>query len=97
MLYHHCPRCRLAIRCRADSLLIEHCPRCLARAGIATTMFSSPLDATQLRAAGRDDHAWAPASKDTSPVPTPRGTHRRHEVTDPLTRVARYRPGFDRL
>lgn len=69
MLYHHCPRCRLAIRCRAGSLLVEHCPRCWARAGVATSMFSSPLDATQLRAAGRHDDAWTLASEDTTPLP----------------------------
>jgi len=67
MLYRHCPRCRLAIRCRAGYLLVEHCPRCLARAGIATPMFSSPLDAVQLRAGG-DGNARAPASDDTAPV-----------------------------
>jgi len=50
MLYQHCPRCRLAIRCRASYLALEHCPRCLARAGIVTAMFTSPLDAVELRA-----------------------------------------------
>jgi hypothetical protein len=54
MLYQHCPRCRLAIRCRASHLVLEHCPRCLGRAGIATVMFASPLNATELRAAERD-------------------------------------------
>jgi hypothetical protein len=66
MLYRHCPRCRLAIRCRTG-LLVEHCPRCLARAGILTSMFSSPLDAMQLRA-GRDGDAGASSSDDTAPV-----------------------------
>ena len=41
----HCPRCRLAIRCRADYLTMTHCPRCLARAGMRTTLFASPLNA----------------------------------------------------
>ncbi|MEY2516979.1 MAG: hypothetical protein QOJ89_4337 [bacterium] len=49
MLYQHCPRCRLAIRCRASFLALEHCPRCLGRAGILTTMFTSPLNAIELR------------------------------------------------
>ena len=51
MLYQHCPRCRLAIRCRASYLALEHCPRCLGRAGILTVMFTSPLNAIELRAA----------------------------------------------
>ena len=54
MLYQHCPRCRLAIRCRASYLALEHCPRCLARAGIATAMFTSPLNAVELRAGGSE-------------------------------------------
>ena len=54
MPYQHCPRCRLAIRCRASYLALEHCPRCLARAGVLTTLFTSPLDAIELRAAESD-------------------------------------------
>lgn len=54
MPYQHCPRCRLAVRCRASYLALEHCPRCLGRAGILTTMFTSPLNAAELRAAGTD-------------------------------------------
>ena len=50
MLYQHCPRCRLAIRCRASYLALERCPRCLGRAGIVTAMFTSPLNAVELRA-----------------------------------------------
>lgn len=49
MRYLHCPRCRLAIRCRADYLTMRHCPRCLAHAGIATKLFTSPLNAYELR------------------------------------------------
>ncbi len=51
MLYQHCPRCRLAIRCRASYLALKHCPRCLGRAGIVTAMFTSPLNAVELREA----------------------------------------------
>jgi hypothetical protein len=54
MLYQHCPRCRLAIRCRASYLALEHCPRCLGRAGILTAMFTSPLNAAELRAAAAE-------------------------------------------
>lgn len=49
MTYLHCPRCRLAIRRRADFLTLDHCPRCLARTAIAVPLFSSPLDALELR------------------------------------------------
>jgi hypothetical protein len=57
MFYRHCPRCRLAIRCRATYLALDHCPRCLGRAGILTTMFSSTLNAVELRAAETEgDH-----------------------------------------
>lgn len=48
MMYLHCARCRLAIRVRADYLILTNCPRCLARAGLASRMFSSPLNATEL-------------------------------------------------
>jgi tRNA G26 N,N-dimethylase Trm1 len=49
--YQHCPRCRLAIRCRATYLSLTNCPRCLARAGIVSPLFHSPLNAMELRAA----------------------------------------------
>lgn len=49
MTYQHCPRCRLAIRCRTSYLTLTSCPRCLARAGIVSPMFSSPLSAMELR------------------------------------------------
>ena len=54
MTYLHCPRCRLAIRSRANYLLLDNCPRCLARAAIVSPMFSSPLNAMELR--GNDEH-----------------------------------------
>jgi hypothetical protein len=49
MTYLHCPRCRLAIRQRAEFLTLANCPRCLARTAIAVPLFSSPLDAFELR------------------------------------------------
>jgi len=65
MTYLHCPRCRLAVRCRASYLAFSNCPRCIARAAIASPMFSSPLDALELRAMQRErDPAHA-----TSPPP----------------------------
>ena len=55
MTYQHCPRCQLhAIRCRASYLKLTSCPRCLARAGIVSPMFSSPLNAMELRGAEPD-------------------------------------------
>ena len=54
MTYLHCPRCRLAVRCRASYLTFTNCPRCIARAAIVSPMFSSPLDGAQLRAAARE-------------------------------------------
>jgi tRNA G26 N,N-dimethylase Trm1 len=54
MTYLHCPRCRLAVRCRASYLAFTNCPRCIARAAIVSPMFSSPLDGAQLREAGAD-------------------------------------------
>ncbi|HEV7805596.1 MAG TPA: hypothetical protein VGO80_07260 [Solirubrobacteraceae bacterium] len=53
MTYLHCPRCRLAVRCRASYLAFTNCPRCIARAAIVSPMFSSPLDGAQLRATER--------------------------------------------
>ncbi len=50
MTYMHCPRCRLAIHCRAPYLTLTHCPRCLARAAIATPLFASALNGHELRA-----------------------------------------------
>ena len=52
-MYLHCPRCRLAIRCRADYLRLSSCPRCLAHAAIVSPLFSSPLNGVELREAGR--------------------------------------------
>lgn len=51
MTYQHCPRCRLAIRCRATYLMLAHCPRCLARAAMISPLFCSELNAMQLRTA----------------------------------------------
>jgi anti-sigma regulatory factor (Ser/Thr protein kinase) len=50
MTYLHCPRCRLAIRCRADYLTLTNCPRCLARTAIAVELFASSLTASELQA-----------------------------------------------
>lgn len=50
MTYLHCPRCRLAINCRAHYLMMTNCPRCLARTGIPSALFASPLNAIDLRA-----------------------------------------------
>jgi tRNA G26 N,N-dimethylase Trm1 len=50
-IYLHCPRCRLAIKCRADNLTLTDCPRCLARAAIAAPLFASPLNDADLHAA----------------------------------------------
>jgi hypothetical protein len=70
MSYLHCPRCRLAIRCRAGFLTMGHCPRCLAHAGIATTLFASPLNAYELHVARADRPERArhrrPAAGDSS-------------------------------
>ena len=68
MTYQHCPRCRLAIRCRASYLKLTSCPRCLARAGIISTMFSSPLNAMELRGAEPDR---PPPRVGDSPGPAP--------------------------
>ncbi len=50
MTYLHCPRCRLAIKSRADYLGPTNCPRCLARAAIASPLFASALNGLELRA-----------------------------------------------
>ena len=47
----HCPRCRLAITCRADYLKLTSCPRCLARAAIVSPLFEAPLNRIELRGA----------------------------------------------
>ena len=62
--YQHCPRCRLAIRRRAHYLTLKNCPRCLARAGIVSPMFTSPLNAMELRAS--DARPPAPVAIDAS-------------------------------
>jgi hypothetical protein len=50
-MYLHCPRCRLAIRCRVDNAIPANCRRCLTRAGIAVPVFASPLNGAELWAA----------------------------------------------
>jgi tRNA G26 N,N-dimethylase Trm1 len=52
-MYLHCPRCRLAINCRAAYLTLTNCPRCLARAAIASPLFMSGLNASELHATTR--------------------------------------------
>lgn len=54
MIYLHCPRCRLAIKCVADYLILTNCPRCLARAAIAAPLFASPLNSVELHATNRE-------------------------------------------
>ena len=49
MTYQHCPRCRLAIRRRVEFLTLANCPRCLGRTSIAVPLFTSPLNAVELR------------------------------------------------
>ena len=73
MIYLHCPRCRLAVRCRANYLMFSNCPRCIARAAIATPMFSSPLDAHELRAAQRtsDPEPRVPVARERTPIQPP--------------------------
>jgi tRNA G26 N,N-dimethylase Trm1 len=73
MTYLHCPRCRLAVRCRASYLTFSNCPRCIARAAIATPMFTSPLDAHELRVAQRA----------TDPEPRVPVAHRRRPIQPP--------------
>jgi hypothetical protein len=61
MTYMHCPRCRLAIRRRVNYLTLVHCPRCLARTAIAVPLFTSPLNAAELRRAADPLHHEQPA------------------------------------
>ena len=61
MTYLHCPRCRLAIRRRVDYLTLANCPRCLARTAIAVPLFTSPLNAVELRRAPDTLHHEEPA------------------------------------
>ena len=76
MSYLHCPRCRLAIKCRADYLTMRYCPRCLAHAGIPTTLFASPLNAYELHAA-RPDGPAAPATGRPAAQDSSTGARRR--------------------
>jgi len=69
MTHLHCPRCRLAIRCRADYLRLTNCPRCLARAAITSPLFTSALNATDL-------HAARAHVDDAPPPPPPAGSRR---------------------
>jgi len=61
MTYLHCPRCRLAIKCRAEYLILTNCPRCLARTAITSPLFVSPLDGAELHAARDSDALPRPA------------------------------------
>jgi hypothetical protein len=54
-MYLHCPRCRLAIKCRVDNPIPVNCRRCLARAAIAVPVFASQLNGAELRAADGGD------------------------------------------
>jgi hypothetical protein len=45
MSYVNCPRCRLTVRLRHDSVTPEHCPRCQARHGVQSKVFLSPTPA----------------------------------------------------
>lgn len=53
MTYLQCPRCRLAIRCRAHYLMLTNCPRCLARAAVVSPLSASVLRPAELGAAAR--------------------------------------------
>ena len=52
MTYLNCPRCHLAILERVMRLLAGDCPRCLAREGVRSLMFASPLPYRELTNAG---------------------------------------------
>jgi len=93
MIYLHCPRCRLAITCRADYLMIlTNCPRCrlaiTCRADylmiltncprcLAHAAIAAPLFASPLN--GAELHAAQPPApaRAAELVHTPRGTRRR--------------------
>jgi hypothetical protein len=68
MTYLHCPRCRLAIRRRADFLTLDHCPRCLARTATAVPLFTSPLNAIELRERATPLNAIALRDRDAPTV-----------------------------
>jgi tRNA G26 N,N-dimethylase Trm1 len=68
MNYQHCPRCRLAIRIRASYLTLVNCPRCLARARIVSPLFTSPLDASELRATEAGAPPTLPARRRALPA-----------------------------
>ncbi|HWC27716.1 MAG TPA: hypothetical protein VG474_14095 [Solirubrobacteraceae bacterium] len=61
-IYLHCPRCRLAVTCRATYLTLTNCPRCLARAALVSPLFASPLNGMELRGAEAPARAARTAS-----------------------------------
>jgi tRNA G26 N,N-dimethylase Trm1 len=87
MTYLHCPRCRLAVRCRASYLTFTNCPRCIARAAIVSPMFSSPLDGTQLRATDRaqQDAPQPRTRRERYAPPRPHPASRADEASRPLS------------
>jgi tRNA G26 N,N-dimethylase Trm1 len=49
-LYWHCRRCRLAIRQWGSGPPPDECPRCRQYSGVYSPLFSSQLNARELRA-----------------------------------------------
>jgi hypothetical protein len=49
MSYVNCPRCRLTVRLRHDSLTPEFCPRCAAKHGVQSKVYLSPTPARLFR------------------------------------------------
>lgn len=104
MIYLHCPRCRLAIACRADYLMIlTNCPRCLARAAITAPLFASPLNGAELHASDREPAHAAELAHTPQPGNAPAMTRAdparqppRRAPADAVAATAQRRPGSSR-
>jgi hypothetical protein len=65
MSYVNCPRCRLTVRLRFDSLAPEHCPRCEARHGVKEPVFLSPVPSRLFQRPDQVAAAEAPGAEAT--------------------------------
>jgi hypothetical protein len=65
MSYVNCPRCRLTVRLRDDSLTPEYCPRCAAKHGVHSKVY---LTATPARLFSRPQASVEPTTRPAAPA-----------------------------
>jgi hypothetical protein len=65
MSYVNCPRCRLTVRLREDSLAPEYCPRCASKHGVHSKVY---LSATPARLFTRPTEPAVEAPRPAAPA-----------------------------